>query len=113
VAVDQFPDGFFVVSASGIMGLAFAALSSTRSTPFWQALGSQLAAPEMAFYLTRFKDDFRAQQEEPGGVFTLGGVESTLFTGNIEFLAMPSSTPTHYWSLTMSGKCHMKTCKLS
>jgi cathepsin D len=104
VATDQIPD-FLGVAASGIMGLGFSALSSTRSTPFWQALGSQLAAPEMAFYFTRFKDDSSARQEEPGGVFTLGGVDPALFTGSIEFLPMPSSNPTYYWLLTMSGKC--------
>ncbi|KIK02661.1 hypothetical protein K443DRAFT_677390 [Laccaria amethystina LaAM-08-1] len=102
LAANQFPAGFLAGSASGIMGLAFSALSTTRSTPFWQALGSQLAAPEMAFYLTRFNNDSSAQQEEPGGVFTLGGVDSTLFTGDIEFLAMSPGTPI-FWLLNMSA----------
>jgi len=95
------------------MGLAFSAGASTNSTPFWQALGSQLAAHEMAFYLTRFKDDPIAKDEEPGGVFTLGGTNSTLFTGDIEFINMPSGITPIYWFLTMSGKRHRKTCKLS
>jgi cathepsin D len=112
VVVDRLTDGFLAGSASGIMGLGFSAIAATRSTPFWQALGSQLAAPEIAFYLTRFNDDSSAKEEEPGGVFTLGGTNSTLFTGDIEFLNMPSGTPT-YWLLTMSGECHRKTCKLS
>jgi cathepsin D len=112
VVVDRLTDGFLAGSASGIMGLAFSAIAATRSTPFWQALGSQLAAPEIAFYLTRFNNDSSAKEEEPGGVFTLGGTNSTLFTGDIEFLNMPSGTPT-YWLLTMSGECHRKTCKLS
>ena len=112
MAVDKIPDDFFRSPVSGIMGLAFSAITETGSTPFWQALGNQLAAPEMAFYFTRFKDDSSAQEEEPGGVFTLGGTNSTLFTGDIEFLAMPAGIPT-YWLLTMSGKCHKKTCKLN
>ena len=112
MAADGLMDGLLEGSASGIMGLAFSAISSTNSTPFWQALGSQLSASEMAFYLTRFNGDSNATVEEPGGVFTLGGTNSTLFTGDIEFLPMPSGTPT-YWLLTMSGKCQMKTCKLS
>jgi cathepsin D len=102
VAVDDLPNSFLAGSASGIMGLAFSAVAYT---PFWQALGSQLAAPEMAFYLTRFNGDSSAKEEEPGGVFTLGGTNSTLFTGDIEFLNMPSGTPT-FWFLTMSGQCH-------
>ena len=112
MAVDRLTDGFLEGSASGIMGLGFSAIAVTRSTPFWQALGSQLAVSEMAFYLTRFQDDPNAKDEEPGGVFTLGGVNSTLFSGDIEFLPIPSDTLT-YWVLNMSGKCHMKTCKLS
>jgi len=102
LVVDRLTDGFLAGSASGIMGLAFSAIAATRSTPFWQALGSQLAAPEIAFYLTRFNNDSSAKEEEPGGVFTLGGTNSTLFTGDIEFLNMPSGTPT-YWLLTMSA----------
>ena len=66
------------------MGLAFPAIAITGSIPFWQALGSQLSAAEMAFYLARIKDDTNAKDEEPGGVFTLGGTSSTLFTGDIE-----------------------------
>jgi len=112
VAADQITGGFIESPASGVMGLAFSAIAATRSTPFWQALGTQLAAPEMAFYLTRFMNDLSAQEAEPGGVFTLGGIDSTLFSGDIEFLEMPLGTPT-FWLLSMSGKCHMKTCKLS
>lgn len=102
LAVDRLTSGLLEGSASGIMGLAFSAIASTRSTPFWQGLGSQLSASEMAFYLTRFNDDSNAKDEEPGGVFTLGGTNSTLFTGDIEFINMPSGTPT-FWLLTMSA----------
>jgi cathepsin D len=102
LAVDELTDGLLEGSASGILGLAFSAIASTHSTPFWQALGSQLSASEMAFYLTRFNDDSSAKDEEPGGVFTLGGTNSSLFTGDIEFLNMPSGTPT-FWLLTMSA----------
>jgi cathepsin D len=102
LAVRSLTDGLLFGSDSGIMGLAFSAISSTRSTPFWRALGSQLSASVMAFYLTRFKDDLGAKDEEPGGVFTLGGTNSTLFTGDIEFLRMPSGTPT-FWLLPMSA----------
>ena len=107
MAADQITDGLIESPASGIMGLAFSAISAMGSTPFWQALGSQLAAPEMAFYLARSGNDASG-----GGVFTLGGIDSTLFSGNIEYLAMPSGTP-NYWLLNMSGECRMKTCKLS
>ena len=114
MAVDQPPVVLLNASVSGIMGLAFPAIAFTHSTPFWQALGSQLSASEMAFYLTRFNDDSNATVEEPGGVFTLGGTNSTLFTGDIEFLniTLIFGTPA-FWLLTMSGQCHRKTYKLS
>ena len=112
MAVDRLTDGLLEGSASGLLGLAFPAIASTKSTPFWQALGSQLSASEMAFYLTRFNGDSNVKDEEPGGVFTLGGTNSTLFTGDIEFINMPTGTPT-FWLLSMSGQCRWETCKLS
>ena len=112
MAVDRLTSGLLEGSASGLLGLAFPAIASTKSTPFWQALGSQLSASEMAFYLTRFNGDSSAKDEEPGGVFTLGGTNSTLFTGDIEFINMPTGTPT-FWLLSMSGQCRWETCKLS
>ena len=114
MAVDQVPAVLLNASVPGIMGLAFSAIAVTLSTPFWQALGSQLSASEMAFYLTRFNDDSNATVEEPGGVFTLGGTNSTLFTGDIEFLNVTLIFGALLsWLLTMSGQCHRKTCKLS
>ena len=69
---------------AGIMGLAF---QGTDAVPFWQALINEnsLTNPEFSFFLTRFIDDPNAQIEEPGGVFTLGGTNATLFQGNIDF----------------------------
>ncbi|KAI0786584.1 aspartic peptidase domain-containing protein [Abortiporus biennis] len=91
--------------AAGIMGLAFSALAATRATPFWEALlnGNQLTDPEMSFWLTREVDNARAQQDEFGGVFTLGGTNSTLFQGDIEFLDMPAATQPTFWLLNLSG----------
>lgn len=87
------------------MGLAFEAIASTRSTPFWQTLvdNNQLTDPEMSFWLDRFRGDNTASNEEPGGTFTLGGTNSSLFTGDIEFIDMPASTPS-FWTLSLSGE---------
>lgn len=56
------------------MGLGWQALSSSGATPFWQALyqGNAFDEPLMAFYLTRFQNVSGANQQESGGVFTLG-----------------------------------------
>ncbi|KAJ7467054.1 aspartic peptidase A1 [Mycena latifolia] len=97
--------GLLSGSVSGIMGLAFGAIASTRAVPFWQGLvsGGQLTTPEMGFWLTRFRGERNVQDEEPGGSFTLGGTNSTLFTGDIEFLDMAGGSPSTFWLLGVSG----------
>jgi cathepsin D len=85
------------------MGLAFTAIASSGATPFWQALvnNNQLSSPEMSFWLSRSTDT--SQTEVAGGMFTLGGSNSSLFTDTIEFLNMPVSTPS-FWLLSLSGQ---------
>ncbi|KAJ7305664.1 aspartic peptidase domain-containing protein [Mycena albidolilacea] len=92
-------------SVSGIMGLAFDAIAATRTTPFWQGLlsSNQLAAPEMAFWLTRFLGT-KFTEEESGGEFTLGGRNTSLFQGDIEFLNLSMAADPTYWLLRVSGK---------
>jgi cathepsin D len=88
---------------SGLIGLAFAGLSQT-GTPFWQAIigGNQASAPEMGFWLSRFRGTSNPTNEEPGGAFTFGGVNASLYTGDIEFLAL-TGTASAFWSLDLSG----------
>ncbi|KAF8869555.1 aspartic peptidase domain-containing protein [Infundibulicybe gibba] len=91
---------------SGIMGLAFNDIAGTHRT-FLQAmaLSGQLPALEMSFWLSRFRDDPYASNNEPGGIFTLGGTNSTLFQGNIDFVDMVTSSqrPNTYWMLSMTS----------
>ncbi|KAK0225389.1 aspartyl protease [Armillaria fumosa] len=105
LAVDQTTSSLLSGSVSGIMGLAFEQIASTQATPFWQALvnGNQLTSPEMSFWLARHRGETNVQPEESGGVFTLGGTNSSLFTGDIEFVNMPVSTPS-FWLLELQGK---------
>ncbi|KAE9403076.1 acid protease [Gymnopus androsaceus JB14] len=93
---------------SGIMGLAFESISSTNSVPFWQALvnAGDLSAPEMSFWLTRTADEsggssVNGDTEVPGGVFTLGGTNTSLFSGDIEFNNV-QGTPS-FWMLNLSA----------
>jgi cathepsin D len=71
---DQVSDGLLTAPVSGLMGVGWQALSSSGAKPFWQALyeDNVLDEPLMAFYLTRFQNASKAQNSEPGGVFTLG-----------------------------------------
>ncbi|KAF8893556.1 aspartic peptidase domain-containing protein [Infundibulicybe gibba] len=97
LSVNRVSQEFVDDTVSGVMGLAFDGISKMGATPFWQALasGGQLAASEMGFWLTRFRNDPEANDNydnEPGGVFTLGGTNSTLFQGAIDFVDMPASS---------------------
>ncbi|KAG7439608.1 acid protease [Guyanagaster necrorhizus] len=104
LAVDQTTSSLLSGSVSGIMGLAFEQIASTQATPFWQALvaGNKLTSPEMSFWLARHRGESDVQSEVSGGVFTLGGTNSTLFTGDIEFLNMSASTPS-FWLLELQA----------
>ncbi|KAH9942250.1 aspartic peptidase domain-containing protein [Epithele typhae] len=91
---------------SGLMGLGFQSISSSGATPLWQTLASTsgtLDEPLMAFQLTRFHD-FRRQSDadEPGGTFSLGSTNSSLFTGNIDFQPIPQGQE-GYWIQELTG----------
>jgi cathepsin D len=105
VNVQQTTNALLDGSVAGIMGLAFQGLASTKAVPFWQALlnNNQLSSPEMSFWLTRFVNDNDAKAEEPGGVLTLGGRNTSLFTGDVQFLNMPSGVTPSFWLLEMSS----------
>jgi cathepsin D len=91
-------------SNAGIMGLAFQAIANTKAVPFWQSLinANKLSSPEMSFWMTRLLDDASASEESFGGIFTLGGTNSSLFTGDIEFLDLTGGTTPQYWLLDVS-----------
>ena len=93
-------------SNNGIMGLAFDINPGSGDTPFWQALaeGNKLATPEMSFWFARHIGDPNAQEEEFGGVFTLGGQNKTLYKGDVEFLPLVTDAGRQvYWQLVVSG----------
>ncbi|KAH9484946.1 Aspartic protease [Psilocybe cubensis] len=87
------------------MGLAFDTIASTGAIPFWQTLATnnQLSSQEMAFWLQRADPNGPAQGTSAGGVFTLGGTNSSLFTGEIDFQNMPSNTKPSFWLQTLSA----------
>ena len=95
--------GLVNAPVSGLMGLAFQSLASTQSTPFWQAITNSnlFSSPEMSFWLGRDLNPATETSLASGGVFTLGGTNSTLFSGNIEFHNL-ATTPS-FWFLSLSS----------
>ncbi|KAK7686753.1 hypothetical protein QCA50_010353 [Cerrena zonata] len=90
---------------SGLMGLAFEDIASSGATPFWQTLVNTpgtLDSPLMAFQLSRYTNSSSANTLEPGGTFTIGAVNNSLFTGDIDYQDIPDGAP-GYWILQLSG----------
>lgn len=109
--VDTVNDGLLDGDLSGIMGLAFPGIAKTTTVPFWQALvnNNQLSSPELSFWLDRAPSTNR-QQDISGGVFTLGGTNASLFSGDIDFVNMPTGTET-FWLLSLSSQLLYFSCK--
>jgi cathepsin D len=104
VAADSLTTELISNPVAGIVGLAFQSIAATGAMPFWEALtnGGQLSSPEMSFYLTRYRGSTTVSEEEPGGTFTLGGTNSDLYTGNIEYLDVTGTES--FWFLNLAGE---------
>ncbi|KAH7104125.1 acid protease [Auriculariales sp. MPI-PUGE-AT-0066] len=89
---------------AGLMGLAFQSIAQTQAPPVWKNLDNAglLDKPMMGFALERHNGDrFTSQtQTNDGGVFTLGGVDTSQYTGDIEFLSV---TAQNFWTLPMKA----------
>ncbi|KAJ7064321.1 aspartic peptidase A1, partial [Mycena amicta] len=87
---------------SGLLGLAFGGVSglATTLTPFWKTVADsgQMESPEISLYFARALATATGQQEAPGGTLTFGGTNTSLYSGDIEFLNLTGKAGT-YWSL--------------
>ncbi|KAI0272749.1 aspartic peptidase domain-containing protein [Gloeopeniophorella convolvens] len=101
---DEVSSGLLNAPVSGLMGLAWQSLSASGSTPFWQSLfeGGVWDEPLMAFHLTRFLNESNTQELEPGGIFTMGTTNTSLYTGEIDYQSVPSDAVV-YWTLPMTS----------
>ncbi|TIA89125.1 hypothetical protein E3P99_02204 [Wallemia hederae] len=101
--VDEVTSTLIAAPVSGIMGLAWSSLSQDVGTPFWQQLvqNDQISGENtMSFYLTRMRSNSQAQSLEPGGSFTLGELDNSLYTGDISFHNILGED---WWRVNMSG----------
>lgn len=103
--VNQTTQQLLTQPISGLMGMGFQSIAASGAPPFWQSLAETSGALDsslFAFQLTRFTNDTNAQQLEPGGTFTLGATNSSLFTGDIDYQDIPDGAP-GYWVQELTG----------
>ncbi|KAJ7658532.1 aspartic peptidase domain-containing protein [Mycena rosella] len=97
--------GWLTDPISGVLGLSFAGRAETTATPFWQRIiaSGEAAVPQMGFWLSRSTST--TGTAEPGGAFTFGGVNASLYSGDIEFLDLAPSQNGEYlfWALNVSA----------
>ncbi|KAF8134343.1 aspartic peptidase domain-containing protein [Boletus edulis] len=74
LSVSLTTDGLLTTGLSGIIGLAFDTLSALQTTPFWQVLLNQNKLSSSMF-----------------------STNTSLYSGNIEFINMPSGTTPAFW----------------
>ncbi|KAG0141483.1 hypothetical protein CROQUDRAFT_51617 [Cronartium quercuum f. sp. fusiforme G11] len=103
--VDTVSSELLSKDVSGLMG--FQPLAASGVMPIWQSLLSNasqynLSFPGFSFALTRFINQTGAKEVEPGGLFTLGTLNSSLFDGEIEFIPLPKGLES-YWLIPMGG----------
>ncbi|KZT07400.1 aspartic peptidase A1 [Laetiporus sulphureus 93-53] len=108
--VDELTSNLLNVPISGILGMAWRSIASSGAVPFWQALAAANGTLDEALFgvqLTRYNNVTNASKNAPGGTFTLGTTNTSLYTGEIDFQATPSDQRT-YWlqeitSMTVQG----------
>ncbi|KAE9395681.1 acid protease, partial [Gymnopus androsaceus JB14] len=95
---------FLSSPVSGLMGLAFQTIASSGAMPFWETLvaSSAWTEPLMAFQLTRYNNDSSMEDLEPGGMFTLGAINTSIYTGDIDYNNLPDNE-TSFWLQTISA----------
>ncbi|KAG8721950.1 hypothetical protein FRC08_008646 [Ceratobasidium sp. 394] len=99
---------------TGLMGLGFKNLATSHATPFWEALVSngKWAEPVMSFWMTRYNNDSTADDAEFGGEFTMGGTNTALYTGDIDYVALPNASNPTFWAIPLQREldCRSFTC---
>lgn len=96
-------------NVTGLIGIAFPSLASTNATPWLLAVANsgQLTEPMISFLITRQQiSDASETTLSPGGSVTLGGTNSTFFSGPLDYVPIlqPTLKPS-YWLVPVESKC--------
>jgi hypothetical protein len=112
-AVNQPGITFLTAKFDGILGLAFQSIAVDDVAPVWVNLISQHLVSEQIFGFYLNRDD----NESVGGELTLGGIDSSHYTGEITYVPLTNET---YWEFKLDkvsfqssgfswcddGRCH-------
>ncbi|KAJ8473597.1 hypothetical protein ONZ45_g16240 [Pleurotus djamor] len=101
---DEVSQGLLTQPVSGLLGLGFSTIASSGASPLWETLVASGAwdQPLMAFQLTRYVNDSTANVLEAGGTFSMGTVDSSLYTGDIDYVDIPSGQES-YWLIPLTS----------
>ncbi|TYJ52513.1 hypothetical protein B9479_006873 [Cryptococcus floricola] len=107
---NQASNGLISAPVSGIMGLAFQNVSTSKKATWWETLATSGTwdSPEFGVYMARFRGNTSASRvETDGGSITFGGVDRTKFVGELDYVSIDSSAR-DYWripveDLTVNG----------
>lgn len=83
------------------MGLGFRPLAASGATPLVQSLaqGGNLPQQIFSFALRTYSTIEQFYDQQDGGIMTVGGVNSSYFTGNINWI--PIDQPATYWKIPL------------
>lgn len=105
----ELADGTLQAPASGLMGLGLQQLSSAGVTPFWEVLAKQnvLSQPVFSIQLARNTHPSTPTAQVPGGIFTLGELDSKQYSGDINWIDLDSGMErVGYWGIPVQGLQH-------
>ncbi|KAK4058007.1 hypothetical protein OIO90_000746 [Microbotryomycetes sp. JL221] len=88
---------------SGILGLGWQNIAQSEAKPLVQALADDgtLPSPEIAFAFKTYAYDELTNDEMAGGTMTIGGVDSNLYSGDINYIDLVQ--PVGYWQIPLEG----------
>ncbi|WVQ72148.1 hypothetical protein IAR50_001693 [Cryptococcus sp. DSM 104548] len=98
---DQASNGLISAPVSGIMGLAFQNVSSSKKPTWWETLATSGTwdSPEFGVYMARYRGNTSASRvETDGGLMTFGGVDHSQFDGDLNYIPIDSSAR-DYWRI--------------
>ncbi|KAG9032898.1 hypothetical protein FS842_004024 [Serendipita sp. 407] len=85
---------------AGLMGLGWPSLAQSRGTPWWLNVIDEFEEPEMSFYFSQWNPSDPNDVVTPGGQFTIGGRNTSLYDGDIKFIPISQQS---YWTIPLDS----------